>query len=323
MKTHHAIRVSVVYLFAALAEQAPAQSFGHLTGEVTGGPQTVDSRWSVELRPLNEARSQPPDRIFLQPGGRFHATGVRPGSYELTVMDPEQREVKREVVSVGSLGTSEIQIRLASPFASGSPAGGLVSLRRLAHKVPKPARKEFERARHARERERHDEAETHYQRALDLDPEFLEAANDLGALYYRLSRFHDSLRTLERARAIDPDSAFVLANLAATMMALHRASEAEPLARRALALDSTSVRVRYLFALSRAATRRIDAEARTMLSEVSSTIPHAHLALAQMCLAEGDRQGARAELERYLAATRSRQPGPGRADAERWLNSLR
>ncbi len=75
--------------------------------------------------------------------------------------------------------------------------------------------------------------------------------------------------------------------------------------------------------MSRAGTRSVDAEARTMLSEVSSAIPHSHLALAQMCPAEGDRLGARAELERYLAATRSRQPGPGRADAERWLNSLR
>ena len=57
-----------------------------------------------------------------------------------------------------------------------------ISLERLAHKVPKPARKEYDRARSERDKRRLAEAEAHYQKSLELDPEFVEAANDLGAL---------------------------------------------------------------------------------------------------------------------------------------------
>ena len=88
MKTLFAIRVIFLFLFAMAAQQAPAQSLGSLNGEVTSGAQIRDSRWFVEVRPLQESRSGPPDRAFLATDGRFHFSGLKAGSYELVVMDP-------------------------------------------------------------------------------------------------------------------------------------------------------------------------------------------------------------------------------------------
>ncbi len=225
-----------------------------------GGARIGDSRWSVELRNLTEPASGPPDRAFLTSDGRFQI-GVKFGSYEVTLLDPERRASKREIVFVnGGQGPNQVRIRLDAGGAARRPTG-VISLRRLAHKVPKPAAQEFKQARQDCERKRLPQAETHFIKALELDPHFLEAANDLGAPYYRLGRHVEALRLFEQARAIDPDSPVVLSNLAASLLALRRPLEAEPLAARALKFDPTGVRVRYIYALSKAANHRADAEA--------------------------------------------------------------
>jgi predicted Zn-dependent protease len=306
-------------IFAVMPRLATAQqTLATLSGEVIGAE--TDQRWMVELRPLTDPRSMPPDRTFIQPGGRFQFAGVKAGAYEIVLFDTNQREIKREIASVSAFGSGVVQIRLDDK--KSNKAGSRISMRSLSHKIPKAARKEFEHGRREQAKQHPAEAEIHYAKALEIDRQFVEAANDLGALYYRLGRFDDSLRVLEQARAVDPDSPVVLANLAATMMALQRPAEAEPLASRSLRLDPTSIRTRYLFALSRAALKKVDAETRDMLKEVSTLIPHAHLALAQMLVSEGNRQGARAEIEEYLNATKAR-PAANRGDAERWLKSLR
>ena len=321
VKIAFAVRVLIIYLFALAAQQAPAQTLGNLTGEVVGGA-LVDSRWSVELRNLTESAFGSPDRAYLTSDGRFQIGGVKFGSYEVTLLDPEQRASKREIVFVnGGHSANQVRIRLDEGRSAPRPAG-VISLGRLAHKVPKPAAKEFKQARRDRERNRLPQAETHYLNALELDPQFLEAANDLGALYYRLGRYAEAHRVFEEAQAIDADSPVVLSNLAASLLALRRPLDAEPLAARALKLDPTGVRVRYLYALSKAANKRADAEVRAMLLDVSPSIPQAHLALAQLYTAEGNRPAARAAIQQYLAATKP-PPGPARTQAEGWLNSLR
>ncbi len=321
MNYSFAIRVFTLTLFAGLAQQATAQPFSNLQGEVTGAVRT-DSRWQVELRSLNESRTLPPDRAYIQPDGRFQFPNVRLGSYEVTLLDPDQRPVRSEMVTVSGVGTSLVQIRADQRGNAAAAPKGTISLRRLAHKISKPARKEYEKGWSLRRQARLDEAQVHYRRALELDPQFVEAANDLGALYYMQSRYDDSLRVLERGLAIEPESAPILANLSANMMATGRYPEAELLARRALAVDPVAVRTRYLYGLSRASQKKYDAETQSLLEDAARSIPHAHLALANLYRAKGDRGAARGALESYLAARKS-QPDPQRPQIEAWLKSLR
>lgn len=53
-----------------------------------------------------------------------------------------------------------------------------------------------------------------YQRAVDIDPAFVEAWNNLGAVYRQLGRFSDAIRSLENARKIDPDNLSAIYNQA-------------------------------------------------------------------------------------------------------------
>ena len=211
---------------------------------------------------------------------------MRPGAYEITLIGPDQNQMTREYTNVNGYGGS-VQIRF-NPKTTERPRGA-ISLQRLAHKVPKAAGKEYAKARRERDKKHAAEAERHYLKALELDPQFLEAANDLGALYYTLARYADSLRVLEQARVIEPDSPQVLANLSANLMALGRHGDAEPLARRSMAIDPTSIRTRYLLGLSRMGQRKLDAETRGLLEEASLEIPHAKFALERFIAVSGAR----------------------------------
>ena len=294
----------------------------NLQGEVTGAVR-LDARWQVELRPTADARTIPPERAYVQPDGRFQFFNIRPGSYELTLLDPDQRPVKNEMATASGVGTSIVQLRVDRPagYQAAGPAS-TVSLRRLARKITKAARKEYEKGRSLRGHKRLAEAKKHYLRAIEADPQLIEAVPDLGALYYVQGRYEEAFRTLEQARSIEPDSAPVLANLSATMMATSRYPEAEALARRALAVDPTAIRTRYLYGLSRASQKKYDGDTQALREEAAQSIPHAHLALANLYRAKGDRGATRAALEKYLAAGKA-QPDQYRPQIESWLKSLR
>ena len=106
-------------------------------------------------------------------------------------------------------------------------------------------------------------------------------------------------------------------------MALGDPVGAEPLARRSVALDPTAIRSRYLLGLSRATQNKVDGETQDLLEQSALVIPQARLSLARIYAFKGDRESARAELEKYLAL----KPKPGqegrRTQVEAFLKSLR
>ena len=60
--------------------------------------------------------------------------------------------MKSEMATVGGVGTSLAQIRVDQKSNAGTAPKGTISLRHLAHKIPKPARKEYEKGRSLRQR---------------------------------------------------------------------------------------------------------------------------------------------------------------------------
>jgi predicted O-linked N-acetylglucosamine transferase (SPINDLY family) len=56
-----------------------------------------------------------------------------------------------------------------------------------------------------------------YKRAVEIDPAFVEAWNNLGAVYRQLGQFADALKSLGVARTIDPDNLSVIYNEAVSL----------------------------------------------------------------------------------------------------------
>jgi Tfp pilus assembly protein PilF len=151
-----------------------------------------------------------------------------------------------------------------SPHPS-SPAA--ISAKSLAHKPSKEARKEYARGMQDTRRGHSDEAIKHLLEAIRLDPDFLDAQNELGVLYVRMGRADLALAHLDRALALEPNVAVLHTNKASALVVLNRPVEAEPEARRAIQLDPSSPEANYMLGVA-------------LMMQQKPTEAAAHLALA-------------------------------------------
>src|SRR5262249_43080522 len=122
------------------------------------------------------------------------------------------------------------------------PGAGPVSVALLRHKVPGKARKELELALRADKNNDDAAAVEHLQKALALDPDFMEAHNTLAIRYMAKARDDIALAEFRKALALDPQNSGLHANVAAGLLRTHHPVEAETEARRSLEFDSTNPR---------------------------------------------------------------------------------
>jgi Flp pilus assembly protein TadD len=133
-----------------------------------------------------------------------------------------------------------------SPAASRPQSAGIISVQKLAHKIPKQAAKAFERAAKLSKDRKHTEAVQELKQAITVDPDFAEAHTNLGVQYYLLNRPAEAETALLRALELDPASASAYVDLAAVKLLQRDADAAEGFARRALALSPRSERAQRI-----------------------------------------------------------------------------
>src|SRR5579862_1338840 len=129
-----------------------------------------------------------------------------------------------------------------------SPA--VISAATLAHKPSGAARREFDRGIRAWRKREADQAVQHLAQAVRLDPDFIDALNELGFVFMKTGRPELAVVHFERAAELAPNLAVLQTNYAAALLALSRPREAETAARRALQLDARSVQANYLLGLA-------------------------------------------------------------------------
>jgi Flp pilus assembly protein TadD len=171
-------------------------------------------------------------RAVVVPAGEFAFEAVTPGQYRLRIAAWGGEILAQRVVSAGSDGTP-VEIRLER---LGQTAPATVSLAQLQHHVPSRAARELGREARAFAEGDIQGAIAHLRRALEIDPSFMEAHNNLGVRYMALNRFEDAAAEFRRAIELDPAADKAFANLAGALLLLGRDEEAEVAARRAVAL---------------------------------------------------------------------------------------
>jgi tetratricopeptide (TPR) repeat protein len=133
-------------------------------------------------------------------------------------------------------------------LTSQAEVAGVTSVQRLLHKVPKQAKKAFERAAKLSKTHKNAEAAQALEQAVAADPGFADAYINLGAQYYLLRRPQDAEKMLRRAIELDPASSAGYSNLAAVEILLGDLVAAEQHARRALALSPGNEPAKHLLA---------------------------------------------------------------------------
>ena len=248
----HGAVVFVVCLFVACPFAATCQQeMVRVGGAVVrdgGGP---NGGLIVEL--CDPAGDKVVDRVVVSPSGEFAFEGVPAGRYELRVSGWRGGILAERSVSASSSG-APVEIRLETPARVDL---GKVTVAQLQHHVPARAAREFAREGRAFEAGDVQGAIGHLRKALEIDPDYMEAHNNLGARYMALHRFEDAAAEFRRATELDPAAEKAFANLGGALLMLGHDAEAEAAARRAVALDGTSAQGHYVLGRVLAAEGRL------------------------------------------------------------------
>ena len=290
-----------------------------LDGQILGS-DLDRSLLEVELEDLEHRTVG--QRVPVDAWGRFQFYGVAPGQYQVRVITRGGEVIRRDLIVIQPYG-GPLEIRLPEREAS-RPVTGTVSLRRLRVSVPKQAVKEFRASVKAIESGGCGQAIAHLKRALEIEPQFFEAHNNLGSCYMKGKQSELALASFAEAHALDAGSAVLESNLAAALLALRRHAEAEDAARRALRLDRQLAGAHYLLGLSLTAQDRFSAEALANFREAYGQFPAARLPAAAILIQLGRATEAAQELRDYLrlgTPERRREVGAWLARLETSLGS--
>jgi len=215
-------------------------------------------------------------------------------------------------------------ILLFGPLLSGQSAipvttieEKIVTLHELQHQVPRAARVEMAKGCEDMLKHRRDQAIQHLTKAVRIDPEYVQARNNLAVSLIREDP-EAAIAQLKSAIDIDPHMAFLYYNLAITYLSLKRLEDAERAARFSVGLDRTNTRMRTLLGIVLALEQKYTVEALADLEPGRQQYPVAGM-LAARVLIDHDQLGkARLYVNEYLSSSDQ----AFRQEAENWLHYI-
>ena len=184
--------------------------------------------------------------------------------------------------------------------------------------MPKNARRERERAEKARCEGRIAEAIQHFERAISIDPEFVDARNNLAVTFFMAQNPGAAVAQLEEAIRIDPHKSMLFVNLALGYSGLENLLAAEQAARHAVDLDGTSGPARLVLGFVLTEAQKYTDETIRCLESMQDQHPLARLLLARVLVRRGDLRAAKSHIESYVSSGATEYL----ETAQRWLDRI-
>ena len=251
----HCIQARCVYAFLTLTSAA----FGQLGFSIDRNPQRAATtlegqinasdnynRCFLKVLIVDNSRRVIVAEAQVSVLGTFETSPIPSGIYELRVVNREGDVIRSTGIGMPYQNTFSIDLTNALANAPARP----ISISRLQHKIPKKARKAYHAAREASDKGDKAKATVELEKAIGLDPQFFEAANNLGVMYLNTGRLSESYEMFQRATTIDSSDPQAEANLAYVLLAMNRFPEAEQAARASVRGDALSSRARFFLAVS-------------------------------------------------------------------------
>jgi tetratricopeptide (TPR) repeat protein len=206
----------------------------------------------------------------------------------------------------------------AAPAPRVRPQAETIAVRDLL--VPTAAIKEFQRSEKAVRSGNFQSAAEHLQKALQIDPAFVQAHNNLGASYIQLNQYESAVTEFRKAIDLNTRMQEPYRNLGLALFLLRRYPEAELAARQAMQLDPRRGHARYTLGRILACEGSASAEAEQLLRDSLAEFPEARLPLAQVLLNKGAAELAATELRLYLKSSKTDQAK--RQAVQQWLSQI-
>jgi tetratricopeptide (TPR) repeat protein len=213
------------------AQQRDKEAELEFRGEVTLPPRTMISRRARLLLHLSGVSFPFRARTWANHRGEFRFKDVPPGSYTLSIYVPGTGEMLQTVEITESFADEEGRVVKGFSFdqetlqeQSRIVNSGVVSVRELS--IPRKAKGEFRKAQDRLRDRKVDEAIELLKRAVELAPQFMEAMNNLGTIYFQKGEFQVAEDYFRQALAVEPEAFEPMVNLGGVLLATGSAHEA-------------------------------------------------------------------------------------------------
>jgi Tfp pilus assembly protein PilF len=257
--------------------------------------------WIVELRqPTGE-----PARIVSGFGGTtFHLKDLDPGIYTVCIFGTQNR---RSCESVDlTPPPNKRSYRVKKSFSVPDRILNVGSLNTITASklgIPESARAELHRAEEAQLRGDPQEAEQHLKKAIQIDPDYSDALNNLGIYYHRKREFEKSIQCFEKVTTLDPGFYGGWVNLAGSLISQGKFHQAKAASLKAYSLRPDDTRVVSQTALAYFYLHDVE-NAKKFFQKVIEMDPGSpvepQLYLAHLALAEQDKQEAADYIRQFL-----------------------
>ena len=277
-------------------------------GQVTLPPKAMVSRRARLLLHLSGVSFPFRARTWANHRGEFRFKDVPSGSYTLSIYVPGTGEMLQTVEITESF--ADERGRVAKEFSFDQETlqqqsrivnTGVVSVRELS--IPRRAKDDFRKAQDRLRDRKVDEAVELLKRAVERAPQFMEAMNNLGTIYFQKGEFQVAENYFRQALAIEPEAFEPMVNLGGVLLSTGSAHEA-------IEYNQRAQELRPLDALANAQLGlcyfRLGEFSRALeYLQKTKEIDPAHfsnpqLTMARIHLRRSQRQAALRELEDFL-----------------------
>jgi Flp pilus assembly protein TadD len=307
-----------LFVFAMLASQLLAQEsrvIPTVKGTLNSEGPLLGNRIAVTLTDSLSHRET--YRAFVNTDGGFEFRDLPAGTYLLEVATANGDAIVQQIVQINS-SADHIDIRLPESQNKPVAGSGTISVQQLQHPLSSKSKKLLAAA----EKE---SASGDYLKAIEIlrgalnDPAAVPYARmNIGVAYIRAGQPMAAVAELREAVRLMPNDSVAHANLAYALILTKQMDAAEPECRKAIDLDRSNARARWLMGSILLNKGSHAEEAVEDLRFASREIPKARMMLAQYYERNGQKDAAARELREFLPQA----SGQDRAAVEQWLSKL-
>ena len=158
------------------------------------------------------------EQAYFGPDGRFHLTKIPDGQYVVTVRIGRIREIRQTISVFPEFADKKRRVSFKLDVEKAIVQQSAQKANVAALLVPDKARTELRKSFEAKGDL--EKAQQHLEAALKIAPNFEEALNNLGTIYYRKHDFVAAKDLFERALKANPDSFVGRVNLGGALLGL-------------------------------------------------------------------------------------------------------